>query len=278
MRKFIVLAAILMGTAVSLTLLIANLQAAPVGNNTYDTSDLIYDADLGGTLSDQTFEYAALGEPPPDGCFALPPFCPEATQVYSATMPGTILNSMSEIKDYAGYAITPTLAPTLTRDLGFKLDFRLNIVEESSESNDRAGFVVILLAEDMKGIEVSFWDDEIWVQEDNDTEDPPLFTHAEGVSFTTTAWVNYELKIISDTYTLSANSSEILSGTVRDYTAWEPPTVPGYTVPDPYETPNLIFFGDNSSRGRSQAWIGDITIHYNTEPIEYNIYLPMIIK
>ena len=274
MRKYFVLTTILLGTAVSLTLILTQLQAAPTGNDTYTVSDLIYDADLGGTLSDQTFEYAAVGKSPKDGgCPQLPPFCPEATQVYSATMPGTILNSMSEIDDYAGYAITPTLAPTLTRSAGFKLDFRLRIVEESTESNDRAGFVVILLGEDAKGIEVSFWDDEIWVQEDNETNELPLFTHAEGVAYTTTNWVNYELMILDNMYSLSANSTEILSGTVRDYSAWEPPSYPGFTIPDPYETPNLIFFGDNSSQGRSQAWIQDITIHYN---IEYNSFLPMI--
>lgn len=277
MRKFIVLVAILMGTAVSLTLLIANLQAAPTGN-TYNTSDTLYDPSQQNTPSDQIFEYAALGE---TYFCATPPFfiCtnpPQVTQSYSSTISGTAFNSMGVIDDYAGYAITPTLAPTLTRSTGFKLDFTLNISEESHNNNDRAGFVVILLAEDAKGIEVSFWKDEIWVQEEGNTNAPPLFTHAEGVSYTTSVWTNYELEIISDTYSLSANNTEVLSGTVRDYSAWEPP-VSG--LPDPYETPNLIFFGDNTSSAQSQTWIRDITIHYNVdEVVEYKIYLPTIIK
>lgn len=276
MRKFIILVAILLGTAVSLTLLFSNLQAAPNGN-TYNTTDTLYDPSQQNTPADQTFEYAAVGE---TYVCATPPFIcanpPQVTHTYSSTISGTVFNSMDVIDDYAGYAITPTLAPTLTRATGFKLDFALNIREETHNNNDRAGFVVILLAEDMKGIEVSFWKDEIWVQEDNDTNSYPMFTHAEGVSYTTTSWTDYELEIISDTYTLSANTTEILSGTIRDYTAWDS-GIPG--APDPYETPNLIFFGDNSSNGRSQTWIRDITIHYNTdESIEYNIYLPMIIK
>ncbi len=272
MRKFIALLGILLATAVSLALLITNLQAAPTNNHSYNKTDILYDPGQQNTPFDQAFEYAAIGT---TYVCATPPFIctnpPQVTQTYSPTVLGTVFNSMAEIEEYAGYAITPTLAPTLKRIDGFKLNFTLNITEEAHANNDRAGFVVILLAEDMQGIELSFWQDEIWAQEDNDSNSDPLFTHAEGVSYTTNAWINYELEIISDTYTLSANSSEILSGAVRDYTAWEPP-FPG--LPDPYETPNLIFLGDNTSSGQSQTWLRDISIQYN----DYKIYLPLIIK
>lgn len=275
MRKLFVLTGIVMGTAVILTLLITNLQAAP----TVPFPTTLYDPDLQNTPSDQVFEYAEVGTPL---YCEIPPyyFCPMpaiVTKVYSSSIMGTIFDSTYQKPDYAGYAITPTLAPTLKREEGFKLDFTLNIVEEDHSTPDRAGFVVILLADDMKGIEVSFWEDEIWVQEDNDSNSPPLFTHAEGVPYTTTAWIDYELEIISDTYSLSANNTEVLSGTVRDYTAWESPTIPGYTFPDPYETPNLIFFGDNSSQGGSQTWIRDIVINTDVD-FAHETYLPIVIK
>lgn len=277
MGKLFVLAGIVGGTAVLLTLLTTNLQAA----TTVSFPTTLYDPDLQNTPADQAFEYVEVGAGIP--C-SMPPhnICPIpalVTKVYSSSVMGTIFDSTYEKGDYAGYAITPTLAPTLKREEGFKLDFTLNIVEEDHHSPDRAGFVVILLAEDMKGIEVSFWEDQIWVQEDNDTNSPPMFTHAEGVAFSTSAWVNYELEIISDTYSLSANNAEILSGTVRDYTAWEPPSLPSpwLPFPDPYETPNLIFFGDNSSGSGSQTWIRDIVIHTNVE-FAYETYLPLVGK
>ena len=274
MRKLIVLLGIVIGTAVSLTFLITNLQAAP----TVTVPTTLYNPDLQNTPSDQAFEYAELGSPQP--CPNPPYICPLpaiVTKVYSSSVMGTIFDSTYERADYAGYAITPTLAPILKREKGFKLDFTLNIVEENHSTPDRAGFVVILLADDMKGIEVSFWEDEIWVQEDDSADINDLFTHAEGVTFTTNVWVNYELEIISDTYSLSADNTEILSGTIRDYTAWQPPVIPGYTIPDPYETPNLIFFGDNSSQAGSRTWIRDIIINTDVE-FAYETYLPTIIK
>jgi hypothetical protein len=103
---------------------------------------------------------------------------------------------------------------------------------------------VIVLSKDLKGIELGFWSDHIWAQEGGTGSQ--LFTHAEDAAITTTTGlISYTLAIRGDTYALSAGGALKLSGQLRDYTAFN-----GF--PDVYETPNFIFFGDdtNSARGK----------------------------
>ncbi len=245
----------------SITFLLTNLQTAAADN----VPLVLYDGALGGTPDEQLFEYAAAN-------LIFPPQAVQATQTYSA--PLTILDTTLEILDYAGYAITPTLAPVLTRTLGFTLNFTIRLDTETHGYNDRAGFSVILLGHDAQGIELAFWEDEIWAQADN-----PLFTHAEGAAYDTTAVLtNYTLSIHDNAYQLTADSTLILTGTVRDYSAWEPP-LPG--LDDPYEQPNFIFFGDNTSSAQSETWFAYTSITTNTpqqsDPNSF-IYLPVIVK
>jgi hypothetical protein len=241
--------------------LLSSLQIAQTAPS---ATTILYDGTLGSTPDTQSFEYEAAALPPPV----------LATQTYS--YPLTILDTTPKMADYAGYAVTPTLAPTLERTTGFTLNFTIRIVSETHNSSDRAGFSVILLSEDLQGIELGFWANEIWAQEGGTTD---LFTHAEGTTFNaTTGLVNYQLEIISNTYQLSANGSSILSGPVRDYTAWEPPFL---GLPDPYETPNFIFLGDNSSSAQAEGWLAAVSITLPDEPTptpDFAIHLPLVVN
>jgi hypothetical protein len=128
--------------------------------------------------------------------------------------------------------------------------------------DDRAGFSIILLAEDKKGIEIAFWPDEIWAQQDGAAEPPDgmLFTHSEGVNFDTTAGlINYQLSIITEVYRLTVDDNLILSGPVRDYVGFE-------RNPDFYETPNLIFLGDDTSQAQAQVSIAAVSLRLATSP------------
>lgn len=215
--------------------LIFNLSAASNARSlsALSTTTVLYDGSLGTLPDAQIFEYETVGVP--------------SSQVTRSHSSGAAtLDTTAQIGDYAGYAITPTLAPTLDRTTGFRLNFTVAVDAEAHVDSNRSGFSVILLAEDKKGIQIDFWEDEVWAQEGGTTD---LFTKAEGVSFdTTSGLIAYELEIVGDIYTLSAPGMTTLTGAVRDYTAWNPP-FPG--APDPYETPNLIFFGDLSSDGQS---------------------------
>ena len=148
--------------------------------------------------------------------------------------------------------------PILDQTMGYRVNFALQVENESHTNNDRAGFSIIILGADAKGIELAFWRNEIWVQGDENTGG--LFKHGEEVTFpTNTALTDYQLTILDDTYTLSANAKPILTGPLRDYSKFE-----GF--PDPYETPNFLFFGDDTTSAGARVRLGSVSIT-GTEPL-----------
>ena len=256
-KRVFMITAVLLTALFSLTNLLRPLQTV---SSAPQTTTLLYDSSLGTTPNQQNFSYLAFNPQPP--------FFAEATQTYST--PVTILNTTSQIDDYAGYTVSQTVMPTLNRGAGFQLAFDLRVIsEDHGSNNDRAGFSIILLDEDLYGVEMAFWEDEIWVQEGNGA----LFTHAEGVSYdTTAALTTYKLTIFNDSYLLVANDMLLLSGTLRQYTDWDPP----FGVPvDPYEQPNQLFLGDDTSSARAEVWLGDVTIQ--DDALNQTLLLPVII-
>lgn len=162
---------------------------------------------------------------------------------------------------YAGWVATGAASPgfpILDRAAGFKVNFTVQVEHESHTGNHRAGFSMIVLGEDAKGIELAFWEDQIWAQSDDRTGG--LFTHGEGVAFAATAGlVEYQLSMVGNTYTLTANGETILSGPVRDYSSFN-----GF--PDPYETPNFLFLGDDTTSAQARVRLSFLSIT-GTEPV-----------
>jgi hypothetical protein len=155
----------------------------------------------------------------------------------------------------AGFAGSTAAVPVLDRTRGYTIIFRARVEQEAHAKtdddgdgvDDRAGFSAIVLGSDLRGIELGFWANRIWAQEGG--SGAKLFTQAEGVPFdTTAALTEYSLEVSGDTYTLAAGGQSILAGPLRDYTAFD-----GF--PDPYETPNLLFFGDDTTRARARFGI-----------------------
>ncbi len=218
-------------------------------------SRLLYDGSLGGTADTQGMVYLTS---------------PSALATQSFGDGSTTLDTMQRKNDYAGYFAKPELVPILDRAAGFRLSFNLQLIDEAhagSDTNgdgldDRAGLSVIILGNDRRGIELGFWQDQVWAQEGG--PDSSLFTHAEGASFKTTQRTAYDLVVTGDSYRLLADDAPILGGPLRDYTAFS-------GVPDPYETPNFIFIGDDtgSAQARTQLW--SVTVVGGTER-----YLPLV--
>ena len=128
----------------------------------------------------------------------------------------------------AGYAWPPSLV--FDRNAGYAIAFDVRVTAESHSSTDRAGFSLISLDKDMKGIELGFWQDHIWAQ---NYATGALFTHGEDAAYNTAAAITrYTLSVDSANYYLRAGSdpTPILSGPLRDYTASGLP---------PYNTPNM---------------------------------------
>ncbi|MDM8555014.1 hypothetical protein QUF75_09825 [Desulfococcaceae bacterium HSG7] len=145
---------------------------------------------------------------------------------------------------------------TLDRQIGFQLRFELKLNRESHQNNNRAGFSVILLSDDAIGIELGFWENRIWAQTDT-----PLFTHGEEADFdTTTAEVLYALTILGNTYTLTADDVFVLGGALRDYSAFDVP----------YNLPNYLFLGDDTTSAQAEITMGYITITPEVEWADLN--------
>jgi hypothetical protein len=126
---------------------------------------------------------------------------------------------------------------------------------------DRAGFSVIALSSDTRGIELGFWMDQVWAQEDGAAEPPggSLFTRAEHAPLDTTSrLVAYTLAVRGDSYVLSADGGLVLSGRLRDYTRFEGPV-------NPYRTPSFIFLGDDTGSARAQIRLAYVALTANGE-------------
>jgi Domain of unknown function (DUF4347) len=179
--------------------------------------------------------------------------------------------------------------PVLDRTQGYSFNFKVQLNSETTRTpgankdneglDDRAGFSVILLSSDKKGIELGFWSDRIWAQEDGATQrDPSLeptsnnpfrtfFTQAEGATFNTTVATDYNLTIVGDTYTLSnVGGTTILSGRLRDYSAFKPEVLGPVTPPNPYNLANFLFLGDNTPQAGAAFTLERAAIVRNTNP------------
>jgi hypothetical protein len=131
--------------------------------------------------------------------------------------------------------------PTLDRSRGFIVELECQVQSEIHSSTNRSGTSLIVLCSDYMGIELAFWENEIWAQGDQ-----PLFVHAEGKTFDTrSARVRYVVSIKDNQYELFANGSRLLVGPLRNYAA----------AGQPYTIPNFLFLGDDTgSAGAIMDW------------------------
>ncbi len=237
---------------------------------------ILYDGAEGDgtqTPDEQDFNYLATSPP-----FSFPPNLPDAA-VQSATGGVTTLDTTGAEDDYAGYTAKTSVMPALDRTTGYTVTFTVQVVSEAHSSQDRAGFSIIVLSSDTRGIELRFWEDEIWSQHDG--QDAPIFTRDPGTTFdTTTQPVTYALAVKGNTYTLLADGRTILEGALRDYTSAEE-LLPGV---NPYVTPNLIFLGDNTTSAAAEIRLTSVTIAVPGEEPEIppeetlssSVFLPLV--
>ncbi len=138
---------------------------------------------------------------------------------------------------FAGWSrVSP--AP-LDRSLGFAVEMEFELESETHASTNRAGLSLIVLGADRKGLELGIWTNRLWAQADS-----PMFTQAEGVETAVIGgWRTLRLSVLGDDYTVAFDGAQVLNGKVRDYT-------PFTGAIDPYETPNFLFIGDDTTSAR----------------------------
>ncbi|AFY70097.1 hypothetical protein Pse7367_1821 [Thalassoporum mexicanum PCC 7367] len=206
-----------------------------------------------------------------------PGLVPGATQTYSGGINATNLNTTASDGVQAGYTnfnlasmlVNPAF-PDLDRTVGYTLSFVVEIVSAAEASADRAGFNVIAVSSDpgagnLSSVEISFQTNRVFSQPTPDPnpaigfsgfgEENTMFNPV-GVGF-----VAYDLVVAGSTYELFANSASILSGPLRDYT-------PFAGFPDPYETANFIFFGDDTTSAQANINFQSATL--TTIPFEFS--------
>lgn len=225
------------------------------------TTTTLYDGSAGGTPGSQgVLSYQAVN---------FSGGAVKASETYDATSKTTILDSTAQQSDGAGYSADLSGTTTITPDVPATLTFRAQVEQESHAKNNRAGFSVILLNNNKLGIEIGFWQNEIWAQEGGTTK---LFTKAESVAFDTSAATTYRLTFSGNAYTLSANGTPILSGALRDYAAAQ-------GLYDPYETPNFVFFGDDTSSAVARTRLAAASLAVGTPGQQVpQLYLPLLTK
>src|SRR5689334_6221292 len=74
---------------------------------------------------------------------------------------------------FVGSLVNPS-SPVLDRNVGYTVSVDLKLLSENHTSTDRAGLSLIVLSSDHLGIELGFWNNEIWEQSG------PGFTHGSG--------------------------------------------------------------------------------------------------
>nr|MDZ7999576.1 DUF4347 domain-containing protein [Aulosira sp. DedVER01a] len=213
------------------------------------------------------------------------------TQTIVQTTTGFETKLVSTQSGGAGYSnynaglpiqLNPAL-PVLDANKGFTLSFDLKINSESHNKDDngdgiqdRAGFsVTVVTSDNTKAIELGFWGNQIWAQNDGPNVPPgstrTLFTHSttESVSYDTMSTLtHYDLTIKGDTYYLFAagGTVPILTGSLRNYTAFDHTAAGplGTSLPyDPYERTNFIFLGDNTTSAQADVNLKNIALQTN---------------
>ena len=159
--------------------------------------------------------------------------------------------------------------PVLDRLTGFHIDFQLQVLSEGHNQrddngdglDDRAGFSLIAISEDLLGLEVGFFEDRVWVYAAAGEGTNSLFTQAEGVAWDTTQMHDYRLTLLGGNYLLSANGSSLLTGSLRNYN-------PSGVNPlfNPYDNPSFLFLGDDTTSADSNVLLGSISVSAIPEP------------
>ena len=212
----------------------------------------LYDGALGGTPDTQRhFVYLAQ------------PFPPDLAASQGFANGATTLTTTLQITDTAGYFAFSL--PQLDRTTGYRVRFTAQVVEEIHKNKNRAGFSVIALSSDNKGIELGFWQDQVWAQSG------PQFTRAETATLDTTAGlIDYELTINRNSYMLTGGAAT-LSGPLRDYSS---------SNTFPYTLSNFMFLGDDTTSASARIRLAKVDVVTAEPPTAtaMSLYLPAVMR
>ncbi|MCH8569004.1 MAG: T9SS type A sorting domain-containing protein [Balneolales bacterium] len=204
----------------------------------YPVAAVLYDASF-PPLNPDLQGWAYLENPPPTNGAGAVRFTQNGvhyldTSVESSLQAGYLNNFL--FTNHPGIKV-------LDRESGYGFGMRLRLISEEATSPFRAGFSVIILSDDSKGIEIGFKADEVWGYDEN-------FIPDERQDFDVTSdMTDWSVFVMGDSYSVYADDELILSGPLRDYTesGW------------PYTRRNFIFWGDNTTSASSISEVSRIS-------------------
>ena len=146
---------------------------------------------------------------------------------------------------------------------GFVVQFGLQVLSESTDNDNRAGFVLLVQGQDQtKALELAFLDDKIWALQWVAGWPDNGFVKGESAALNTSvSFRNYTLTVQNNLFSLSADGQALFGGAMRDYRTL--PTSPGTFI---YGQSNVMFFGDNTSQARGVFDVGSISLSPVPEP------------
>ncbi|GAB1541567.1 hypothetical protein NUACC21_42380 [Scytonema sp. NUACC21] len=237
----------------------------PAGDNYYirvipDATKADYKLTLSTALPSVVNYYDSSSDRSPGEKFLVFQSFGGSTETVVGDQSNITTNLVTTTSGIAGYGKYDT-AVKLDRNTGYTLRFQIQLKSEShfgdnngDKLDDNAGFNIIALSSDNKGIEIGFWNNEIWAKEfDSTSSGGAKIIHHDDVEramFDTTVLSNYQLTILGDSYHLFANNSLVLKGDLRDYS----------TMGGNYSLQNHLFLGDSSSSAQADVNIKSILL------------------
>ncbi len=175
----------------------------------------------------------------------------------------TTLDTSGSNSSYAGYsnynstlsAFVNSSFPVLDNNAGYTLSFKIDINSQTATSPNRAGFSVIVLGSDKKGIEIGFGSSDIFALNNDTGFSKGEFIAQGGILSSPNT---YDLTVLGNSYTLNNGANSLLSGSLRDYSA-NATTL----LTQVYNTANFVFLGDDTTSAGAKTNIQNIILADN---------------
>lgn len=134
---------------------------------------------------------------------------------------------------------------------GYTLDVRLRVVSESHADADRAGFSIINIGADQtSALEIAFWDDELWFYDES-------FTRRDPIGYTAGVFHDFSFRFANGLLDVFIDGASAASGLpTYDYCKSGCSLFVGAV----YNTPNHVFFGDDTSSAGAHVEIASLAV------------------
>jgi hypothetical protein len=228
---------------------------------------LLLTAASGGFAQSFTLYDGTSGVTPDDPSWGWTYASTGGTAVKTASGGLTTLDTTANDAISAGFSTVTSSRSTpfaLNNATGYTVSFDLQTnAENHSNPNadkngdglaDRSGVSLIVLGSNHQGVEMSFWQNEIWTQQSS-----PLFIHSptserdQGTGLTSLL-TQYYLTVQGSSYSLSnAVGAVLLTGSLHDYYGNGAPALP-------YSASNFLFLGDDTTSANGSFSVANVSV------------------